>query len=115
MKNLIIHVSEDLAKALPLTKAFEPVNTWDNEKRQFLDKQETNGQGVPLWEAACLLSIGWNAEIAPVRIRMASQSKPTIEPDPSKLMALLGQEVPSSSPKRPDDSPTRLERRPRGV
>lgn len=92
--SLILTVSAELAKALPLTKAFEPVNVWDNASRQFLDQQETNPQGVPIWEASALMAVGWGADLEPVRIRMASQTKPAIEPDPMKLMAVLGQDLP---------------------
>lgn len=119
--SLILHVSEELARALPLTKTFEPVQVWDNENRQFLDRQETNPQGVPLWESSALLAVGWGADIDSVRIRMASQTKPAIEPDPVKLLAVLGQDTPSNAVKaaKPTQTtqttPTRLEKHARRV
>lgn len=87
-KTQILWVDGELAEALPLVRAFEPVMTWDNEKRQFLDVQQVE-DGQPVWEGQALLPVGWGRELTPIRVRMLSATRPAITPDPSKLMPLL--------------------------
>lgn len=95
---MMIWADDALARALALTKNFEPVRVWDNEARAFTDDQDKTDAGVPVWESEALIPTGWGAKVTPVRVRMASQSAPTIAPDPVRLMASLGLEIPHGGP-----------------
>lgn len=97
---MMIWVDDALARALALTKNFEPVRVWDNEARAFSEAQDKTDAGVPVWEAEALIPMGWGAKVTPVRVRMASESAPTVAPDPVRLMASLGLEMPHSAPSR---------------
>lgn len=89
---LILHVNAELLAATPITKECSPVYDWDNSSRSFSDSQATNEKGLPLWETEALLKTGWGGNAAPVRLRIAAQSKPSIKPDPTKLLtALIGE------------------------
>ena len=87
-KALILWCTDELAEVLPLVRAFEPVMTWDNQKREFLDVQQTEA-GQLVWESQALLPMGWSRELTPVRVRMLSATRPAITPDAAKLLPLL--------------------------
>lgn len=85
---LIIWVSPDLAKNLPLTREFDPVYEWDSGAKVFSSVQSTK-DGLPIWQSEALIKVGWNADLRPVKVRLCSTSKPLIKPDPQKLAQLL--------------------------
>lgn len=87
-KKIILWVTPEIAEKLPLTRPFDAVLTWDNQERKFLDRQHTE-LGKPCWESEALLPTGWGREVSSIRVRMLSELRPAITPDPGKLMALL--------------------------
>lgn len=87
-RKIIIWVTPEIAEKLPLAKPFEPVQVWDNAAREFLDKQHTE-LGLPCWESEAILPTGWGRSITSIRVRVLSELRPAITPDPGKLMALL--------------------------
>lgn len=89
MAAITIWASPMLARNLPLTTGFEPVQVWDNENRRFTDEQ-LKKDGLPVWQADALLPTGWGAQLSPVSVRMASASKPTITPDPARVLDAMG-------------------------
>lgn len=103
-KNTItLWVTDALAASLPLTKGFTPVRIWDNESRSFTDKQDTNENGLPVWESEALLQTGWNAQLTPVRIRCASSTQPKATANPAALMKLMGMQA-TAAPSQPVSS-----------
>lgn len=98
--NIMLWVSDALAASLPLTKGFSPVRVWDNDSRSFTDKQDTNEQGVLLWESEALLQTGWNAQLTPVRIRCALATQPKATANPAALMQVMGVQAPAAA--KPD-------------
>ena len=88
-------IDEDTAKALTLTKEFDPSPVWVD--RRPTDDQARNSKGVPLWDAEALIGMGWNGDVESVRVRIASATKPTAAPDPMKIARAYGFELPGSA------------------
>lgn len=106
----ILWLSEQLAQGLAVLKAPEPIKVWDNEARTFLETQETNSEGVPLWRTQVLMGVGWAGDLAPVEVRIPSRTKPKLKPNPQALLALVGG---SAAPQRPapGSNPSQPQRR----
>lgn len=85
----ILWLPEKFAAALPVVKNVEPVVEWDGEARRFTDKQVTKDE-VPVWRVSALIGIGWGGDLTPVEVRIVSQTKPDITPDPSRIVQFLG-------------------------
>lgn len=98
-RTILLWVTDALAASLPLTKGFSAVRVWDNESRSFTEKQDTNDEGLPVWEAEALLQTGWNAQLTPVRIRCASATQPKATANPAALMQVMGVKAPSQTAK----------------
>lgn len=87
--NLILTVTPETAKTLALTKEFSAVNVWDNAQGMFTDEQQTNDNGLPIWESVALMAVGWGEQVESVRIRIVSPSKPDVRPSRAKLVEVL--------------------------
>lgn len=85
----ILWMPEKFAAALPVVKAVEAVVEWDNEARRFTDRQ-VESDGVPVWRVSALIGTGWGGDLTPVEVRIKSQTKPDIAPDPSRIVQFLG-------------------------
>lgn len=92
--NMMIWVDAKLANELPLSKEFEPVYAWDNAARTFTDQQERDDKGNLVWQAEALLQTGYGRQTTPVKVRIAAAQRPDVHPDPMKLLAALGAEMP---------------------
>lgn len=104
----IIYADEKLARVLPIVAPFTPVKTWDNETRTMTDKQQTDDQtGFPLWETEAMMRQGFGGRIGPIRVRIASATAPTVQPDPAVVMAAMGISIPKTAPSTPRTSAPR--------
>lgn len=102
----ILWLSEQVAQGLAVLKEPEPIQVWDGVSRSFLEEQETNSQGVPLWRLQVLMGVGWSGDLAPVEVRIPSRTRPSLKPNPQALVALLGasaaqRPAPTSNPAQP--------------
>lgn len=93
----LLWATDELAKFLPLTKEFSAVQTWNNDLRKFEDTQQTDSNGLPLWESEALLRMDWNGDLTPVRIRVAYKAEPSVKPNPDSLMTLIGGTTPTGA------------------
>ena len=86
---LIMWPSPEVLQAMPLSKTFEPQNSWDNEARQWSSEQEIL-EGLPVWKSEALMHVGYGRALTPVEVRVLSKDKPAYAPDPLKLARMLG-------------------------
>lgn len=89
-QQMILWFSDELASQLPLTREFTPVMEFNREERTFTDVQQKDDNGLPLWEAEALIKTGWNGDLTPVRLRMASSTPPKAKTNPQALVQLVG-------------------------
>lgn len=73
---------------LPYTEQFTELLEWDptiGEKGAYTDKQVTNADGVPAWQAPVQGRMGTKAQLGTYQACFYSWKRPVVEIDPEKI------------------------------